>query len=268
MKRRFARAVLVGPAALASAAALPTSTAHAQSTWPSFSITTGVDYSSGGYGIDEKTKILVVPISARVVFGQLRLLATLPYLRIDSPGTVFGGVNGNPVVVDPGTPMGREVREGLGDLSLGATYALSDRAIGGFDVDLGARVKFPTSERDEALGTGEIDSAFSVDISRSIGNWAPFLTVGYRILGDPEGWRLRDGFTTSVGTSIILGKAVAIASYDYSRSNSRFVDDAHELFGAVSLPTTERLNWTAYGTVGLSEGSPDLGVGLLLSLKL
>jgi hypothetical protein len=39
------------------------------------------------------------------------------------------------------------------------------------------------------------------------------------------------------------------------------------LFGGFSTPVSERLNITAYGVKGLSESSPDYGVGVLLSMQ-
>jgi hypothetical protein len=61
---------------------------------------------------------------------------------------------------------------------------------------------------------------------------------------------------------------VAILSYDYSRATTSAVEDAHEVFGALSGPLTGSLNWTGYGIVGLSTGSPDFGLGLLLTAQI
>jgi hypothetical protein len=60
---------------------------------------------------------------------------------------------------------------------------------------------------------------------------------------------------------------VAIFSYDYTRAASRFIGDAHELFAGFSGPAG-RLSWTAFGTAGLSEGSPDFGLGFLITYRL
>jgi Putative MetA-pathway of phenol degradation len=232
------------------------------------SFSTGASYSSGDYGAAEKTKLLVVPFSARAKAGNWRLSATLPYLRIDSPGNIVGGGTIGPIIIDPDTPTAREVRKGLGDLSLGAAYSLPSENLGGFGLDLSGRVKLPTSSERKSLGTGKTDFAVAAEVSRAIGTWSPFVTLGYRFFGDPAGLDLRNGPSASVGTTAQMGSMVAIASYDYARATSRASEDAHELFGALSGPLSERLNWTAYGIAGLSEGSPDYGVGLLLTFKL
>jgi hypothetical protein len=156
----------------------------------------------------------------------------------------------------------------MGDLSLGYSYSLSPDAFGGFEVDLGGRVKLPTSPDRKQLGTGKTDFSVSADLSYPVGLWGPFVTLGYRLPGDPEGVELRNTFAVSAGTSFQLGTTVAILSYDYAEASSPLAEDSHELFGAFSGPATSRLNWTVYSVAGLSEGSPDIGVGALLTFKL
>lgn len=226
---------------------------------------TGVDYSSGDYGAASKTKILVVPFSLRASAGNSRFTATVPYLRLDSPGGVVVGPGGEPL---PGVPSQTGVRKGLGDLSLGYAYSIPADRLGGIELELGGRVKLPTSSDRKQLGTGKTDAAVSAELSYPAGLFAPFVNVGYRFLGDPAGVELDNGFTGSVGTTAQLGTVVAIASYDYTEASSPLAEDAHELFAALSGPVSDRLTLTGYGIAGLSEGSPDFGVGLLLSVRL
>lgn len=226
---------------------------------------TGVDYSSGDYGAASKTKILVVPFSLRASAGNSRFTATVPYLRLDSPGGVVVGPGGEPL---PGVPSQTGVRKGLGDLSLGYAYSIPADRLGGVELELGGRVKLPTSSDRKQLGTGKTDAAISAELSYPAGLFAPFVNVGYRFLGDPTGVELDNGFTGSVGTTAQLGTVVAIASYDYTEASSPLAEDAHELFAALSGPVSDRLTLTGYGIAGLSEGSPDFGVGLLLSVRL
>jgi hypothetical protein len=60
---------------------------------------------------------------------------------------------------------------------------------------------------------------------------------------------------------------VAIVSYDYSGRTSVLSYESHSLFGALAGKVTKRLLLTGYGTVGLSRGAPDYGVGLLVTAK-
>jgi hypothetical protein len=177
---------------------------------------------------------------------------------------VVVGPDGQPL---PGVPTQGGTRSGLGDVDLGATASLPSDSLGGFEVDLGGRVKLPTSDKSKHLGTGETDFSVSADVSYPIGAWAPFVTLGYRMPGDPVGIKLRNTFTVSTGTSISFGKTVLIASYDYAEAASPFATDSHELFAGVHTPIAEHLTWTGYGTAGLSKGAPDFGVGMLFSYK-
>jgi len=234
----------------------------------SLSVTAGALYSSGDYGAQQETNILVVPFNLRARTGPLRFSAVLPYLRIDSPGIVVGGGDLGPIIIDPNAPVLRTKRDGFGDLTLGAAYEFSSALIEGVDFDLSGRVKLPTSSESKSLGTGKTDFAVALDISHAIGTWAPFVNVGYRFFGEPAGLNLHNGVSASVGTTKQFGPVVAIFSYDYSQAVTSATEDAHELFAAVSGPLIDRLNWTGYGIVGLSKGSPDYGIGLLLTFRM
>jgi hypothetical protein len=228
---------------------------------------TGVDYSIGDYGAPTDTKILVVPFSGRVRSGPFTFRATIPYLRIDGPGNIVGGGDGGPIIIDPNDPTPREVRDGLGDLSLSAGYSLPEEALGGFEVELGGRVKLPTSSERRRLGTGETDFAVNLEVARPIGNAVPFVELSYRMPGDPAGFDLRNTVSTSVGTTLSAGAATLIGSYDYSGAASRLAEDSHSLFLGANFPVGGGLSLTGYGTAGLSNGAPDYGVGLLLSAR-
>ncbi len=229
------------------------------------SLSAGGDYSSGAYGGTVKTNIFVAPLSIADKVGVWRLSASIPYLRISGPGNVVIGPDGRPL---PGVPGVAGTRSGFGDLSLAATASVPADVLGGFTLDLTGRVKLPTSRSSEHLGTGKTDYSMNADLSYPIGNWAPFVDVGYRIPGRPSGVDLKNSVTASAGTSYAMGQTVFIVSYDYSQASSPLAKNAQEVFGAVSTPIAPRVNVTFYGIGGLSNGSPDYEAGLLFTLKL
>lgn len=246
-------------AALAFSAASP---ALAQSAG-TFSLSSGVDYSQGDYGSGETTKIIVAPVTASYRTDLLRLSASVPYIRIDGSGVVLGP-DGQPL---PGVPTTDGTRSGFGDLTLGATVSTPADALGGLEVEFGGRVKLPTSKESKGLGTGKTDVSVSADFSYPVGRWAPFVTLGYRMPGEPDGVELNNSFTASVGASVLLGDAVLIASYDYAEAASPLASESQEVFAAVNAPLNERVSWTGYGSVGLSKGAPDFGLGVLMTVK-
>ena len=225
--------------------------------------TTGADYSSGDYGLGSKTDILVVPFSLRAKTGNFSFSASLPYLHIRGAGALVGA-DGTPI---PGVPVTGSSRSGLGDVTLGATYRIPGEQLGGVELAIGGRVKLPTASKSKQLTTGKTDESVSLDLSYPTGVVTPFVNVGYRFLGDPVGVKLRDGPTASVGSSVQLGKATLIGSYDYARSVTSLTRDSHQRFGGLSGPASNRFTLTGYGTKGLSSGAADYGAGLLLSVK-
>ena len=109
----------------------------------------------------------------------------------------------------------------------------------------------------------------NIDISRQFGTWRPFLTVGYLVPGKPDTYKLYNTTSVSVGTGLELSDSlVAIASYDYDSASTPLVAASHEIFGSLSWVRSNGMTLTGYGTYGLSDGSPDVGLGLLVSYGL
>lgn len=242
----------------------------APATAADFSLSSGVGYTVGDYGESGDTEVLSAPLDLQLQSGRLRLTASIPYLRVESPANVIGGGQG-PIFVDPTPPStpSRLVREGFGDLVLGASYALARRAPGGLAVELSGRVKLPTASTAKALGTGKTDMFVALDVARPSGVWTPFMTVGYLMSGDPAGYDLRNSLAASAGTVVRLSDRVrGVLAYDYAQAVSAGIADSHALFGGLSGPLASKLDWTLYGSAGLSEGSPDAGGGLRLTLRL
>jgi hypothetical protein len=229
------------------------------------SMSAGADFSSGSYGATSDTRIVIAPIAVAVKTDAFRFGASVPYIRIDGPGGVVVGPDGQPL---PGVPTIPGSRSGVGDLSLSATYSLPKDSLGNFEVDLTGRVKLPTSKSSEHLGTGKTDYTVSADVTYPVGAWGPFVTVGYRVPGKPAGVDLNSSLTASVGTSLAVGRTVYIASYDYTQAISPLAKDGQEIFTAVSVPAGRRLSITGYGIAGLSKGSPSYEAGLLFTAKL
>lgn len=226
------------------------------------SFTTGVDYSKGDYGTTIDTSMVVVPLSARLRTGNWRVTASIPWLRIDGANVVGGG-NG-PIVIDPNAP--RTVRQGFGDVSLGLAYDIPEQDFG-LGIQFSGRVKLPTASQSKGLGTGKVDFSGAVELSKTYGPVTPFISLGYRLPGDPAGIDLQDGFVGSAGFSVATGRSVVLLSYDYRESASLLSEDSQELFGAFTTPVSKKLDFTLYGSAGLSKGAPDYGVGAMITIK-
>jgi hypothetical protein len=236
---------------------------------PSFSLSSGVDYSSGKYGQPQSTDIVVGLTNLTVTTGSLQFGASMPYLNIVGPAYVVIGATGLPVVINPKAGTGGTERSGWGDLNLSATYTLPSGILDDFDLSLTGRTKIATANSAKGLTSGATDFAFSFDVSRQFDNWGPFVTFGYTVPGNPSFYAFNDAPSFSIGSSLQLNESfVVIASYDFDGSISSTLADAQQLFTSASWLLNDRWSFTVYAEKGLSSGAPQIGTGLLISWKL
>lgn len=224
-------------------------------------LTTGVDYSSGDYGEAQDTDILYIPVAVRYANDPWTLRLTVPYIRIEGPGSVVGG--GDAGIVIGGGGAQRTTESGIGDVVASATYTLPDLASQGTFVDLTGKVKFGTADEEKRLGTGENDYYLQIDLARTYGQMTPLATLGYRFVGEPAGSTLDDVVYFSVGGSYKFSpKTSAGLLYDFREAASPSSDDSSEIFGYVNYKLNPNWSWTVYGATGFTDGSPDLNVGV------
>lgn len=257
--------IFFGMAIVCSASASAVAAQDAGDSSISLTASVGADYSTGDYGAEEKTNVVLVPLIVRARTGDFSVSTSVTYIRIDGPADVVIGPDGEQL---PGVPTGDGVREGLSDLSLGAGYTFGGESSNDPQFALSGRVKLPTSKASDQLSTGKFDYSIRGEVSVSMGAFTSFASIGYRFLGDPEGVDLKNGMSASVGASATLGSKVLIASLDYAAASSENSEDSRSLFGGFSIPVSSRLNLTGYSVVGLSESSPDYGVGLLVTAQI
>ncbi|NQY96643.1 MAG: hypothetical protein HRT82_05740 [Henriciella sp.] len=234
-----------------------------------FSISTGAEFTTGDYGGGADTDVFYAPIALGLDSGEWSIRASIPYLELSGPGVFLG--EDLPLVRDVAAPvrMANEEISGFGDLSLRITKTTRLDAEGKWELDLTGRVKLPTADNMDGLGTGETDYAASADLIRNVGAWSWFAGGGYRVNGDPEGRDLNDIAFGSLGAVRYTqaGSSWGVA-YDYSQAASDGVDDAHELSTWLSFGLTSDVRLQLYGLTGLSDGGPDYGGGARMVLTL
>lgn len=268
--------IMVATAVLVPMPAMAANQAHEQSTAtrpaPSeraMELSSGMEYQKGKYGTGQKVETYSIPTNLRVSTGRFQFSATLPYLRIDAPGNVVGGggsILGLPIIVDPTRPATRNRREGIGDLRLGAAYTMPSSS---FDLTLLSQMKVPTASGRKRLGTGEIDYSVGAELSKRLGGVTPFVGIGYTIPGDPEGYDLRNSLSARAGVAAGLGSRVrGYVAYGYAQSLSPLVTDEQQISTGINAGLSDRLSLGLYGSAGLSQGSPDVGAGVQLGVKL
>jgi hypothetical protein len=246
-----ARHLLTGALASLAMSVVPLGQASAAT-----SMSLGVDYASGDYGTPDTTGTLSVPISMKHVAGAWTLRASLPYVRAE------GTFNRN----DGTTLAAKRTESGMGDLTVGVSYALIDNP-DGYSFDIGGKAKLVTADTAKTLITsGESDYSIMVDMFRSFTKLAVFGTLGYSVKGEPVGVRYKNPFFTSLGVSMPLKSGHTLgASWDYRQQLTGGGDPISELTAFYSMKLSPGNKMQFYVVTGLSDGSPDLGGGIVLT---
>lgn len=233
------------------------------------SLGTGLHYSTGDYGTGVDTEIISVPLMARYERDRLILKLTVPWIEISGGATVIPGVG----AVTGTSPRGRggagatattdTSASGLGDTVASATYAAFYDSASRSGIDLTGRVKLPTADEDEGLGTGELDFGAQVDVYKAVDQITYFGGVGYTILGDAPNLALKDDvWNFNLGASYrIDSRDSAGLSYDWRQPLSASSSRLSEITAFWVHSFDRRWKGQAYFLKGLADGSPDWGVG-------
>lgn len=226
-----------------------------------FSLTGGFDYSSGNYGEPTDTTIIYFPLTGRYETGLWIFGLTVPYLEVEGPRTVVRDIGR----IGTQSPSGTSRESGLGDIVGSATYNLLATP-DGRALDLTGKLKLGTGNRDKGLGTGENDIHVQLDGYRTIGQLSPFATLGYKFLGDPPGINLKNVFYYSIGASHKLDNERSVGAMWYGQQKTTDAGDPQsELIGYYTQKLIPWWKAQLYGVLGLANGSPDYGVGAMVT---
>lgn len=246
-------------AALTAGLAMSGHSSFAKDGWR---ISTGVDYSSGDYGTTADTDITYIPITLKYRSGRWGFKATLPYIRVKGPSNVI------PDVGQVGTtPTTRKTESGIGDVILSGTYTLVSDSKTKTILDLTGKIKLPTADDKKGLGTGETDYYIQLDAYKIIGKTTPFATLGYKIYGDSNVYKLDNVFYVSLGFSHKLSSSTSTGLIlDVRERSTPTGDPRRELTAFMTHKLDSNRKVQAYLVKGFSDGSPDWGVGATISI--
>ncbi len=164
------------------------------------------------------------------------------------------------------TATTRSTEQGFGDIVAAAVYHAVDTR--GLLVDVTGKVKFATASETKGLGSGKNDYALQVEADKAIGKAYINGGIGHKWLGDPVGISLRNVWYASIGGGFKPTADTTVGmSYDYGQAARSSGTAAQE----ISIYASQRLskNIKVNGSVfkGLSDGSPDWGVGIGLGFN-
>jgi hypothetical protein len=233
-----------------------------------FSLAAGFDYSTGKYGTSTTTDMLYIPVVAKYETDDLTLKLTVPYLRVTgtSSGVIrgMGRVGRGSSMMTTTSTSSKNSASGLGDIVAGAGYTVYDQDA--LSLDLVGKVKFGTANANTGLGTGKNDYSAQLDGYYAIDKTTVFATAGYKIVGKPAGLTLNNVAFGEVGASRkINDKTSAGIMLDVAQSASPVGNGPIEVTAFASKKLSETLKVQVNVLKGLSNGSPDMGVGALIT---
>ncbi|HSX64993.1 MAG TPA: transporter, partial [Pseudoxanthomonas sp.] len=132
-------------------------------------------------------------------------------------------------------------------------------------LDLGVNAKIATADEDKALGTGANDYGVNIDMYRDFDGTLLFGGIGHTWLGSSDYIDVDSISTGNVGVSQRLGRARVGTLYEHRSASFSTLEPRRDLIGFVNLPSAGKGRLQLYVSHGLSDSSPDWGVGIALS---
>lgn len=228
------------------------------------------NYDTGKYGTDDLTDTVYIPFTLKRYFDDWDLSATVSWLRQSSAGQVTN-VGGSPVRADRTavTSTVSSSESGPGDIILKGGYALKEDGPGSFDLALAGKLKLPTADEEKGLGTGETDWGGGLEFAKEISrDWTFLADAYYAFIGDPPGIDYDNRVSFDTGFSLMLDKGLSLtALYEDGGAILRGTPSARDLSGTVSYAPAAGRQFFGGLLLGLSDGSPDMGISAGFSQK-
>ena len=237
-----------------------------------FQIITGFSYLEGDFGTGTTAQTIYMPFTLRYLGERFDVGLNIPFVYKDSSAAI-SIIDGRPIRIrnDPVSNIIDLIAPGVGDLSVkGRLYLFDDPGTDSFlpAITPTARVKFPTADASEGLGTGEYDFGLGLELDKQVENFFLFADFGYTFIGNPPGTNLRDQISAGTGVGYqILKSLSASVTYAWSRALVSGTDDPMDIITNVSWRITRTFTWTPFVSFGLTDGSPDYAVGFSLSKR-
>lgn len=165
-------------------------------------------------------------------------------------------------------PGARDSESGLGDIFLKGEYDLLMEPLNGFDLVLEGNVKLPAASESKGLGTGELDVGIAAEPGRTLGGIYYYCRVGYTAVGEPSGADFNNPFLYEGGMGFDASQDLYMTlSLEGRTSIDDGVDNPLEAVLSGDYRLRPDLSLNGCLLVGLSDGSPDLGLGVGLLQK-
>jgi hypothetical protein len=226
-----------------------------------FSLSSGIDYSSGKYGGTTETQVTYIPVTGKYENGDWLYKLTVPYISITGPGNITPNI-GQAVY----TSSAIRTDAGLGDVVASTTYSLVNSARIGTVLDVTGKVKFGTADKYKGLGSGANDYATEASLYKIFGGVSTFGTAGYKTFGQSVGYTLNDVLYGSLGISNKISEQTSAGViYDYRQPTSSWSDPQKMWTVFMNRKINPKWRMQTYLFTGMGNSSPDFGGGAILT---
>jgi len=238
-----------------------------------FSLSAGLEYSTGKYGNTTATTIWYLPVTSTYQNGDWTFSATIPYLWMSGPGGVvrgFGNLASAPATAQ-GSGFGKAAagggtitHSGLGDVLIAAGYLMYTSDV--FRLDGSGKAKLGTADANAGLGTGQNDYAVQLDAYYLLADRTTLLpSIGYKFVGQPAGIPVRNVPYGSLGLDQKISESGHVGLlYEIARNPVPTLPDLKD--AVLYASTSSGYDKLAVRlTRGFTSSSPDWSVGLLLT---
>jgi len=227
-----------------------------------FAIGTEPTFISGDYGTGSNIDITYLPVILEYrPTDRLRLTGEFPWIRQTS--SEFTSAGGMFQHVQGGSFQAMNTESGPGDILLRGEYNLLPETGARPALFFSGDVKVPTADESRGLGTGEWDTGLAVEVGKTIQGVYLYGRLGYTFLGEPDGLNLDDPirFEGGIGREILPQLYLNAFLAGSSAVDSSFEDPLSVGLNG-DLRLRDDLSLTGLLEIGLSDGSPDYGLGI------
>ncbi|KAF0205770.1 MAG: hypothetical protein FD173_715 [Gallionellaceae bacterium] len=228
-----------------------------------YSLSSGLDYSSGKYGGPTATEVTYIPVTGKYETESWILKLTVPYISITGPGNVIPNIG---QVVNTSNAVRTDA--GLGDILASTSYSLVNSKRSGVVIDVTGKVKFGTADKFRGLGSGANDYAGETSVYKIMDSLSVFGTLGYKVFGQSAGYTLNDVLYGSLGVSKKVGAQTSTGLiYDYREATTTWGDPQQIWTVFLNRKIDSKWKVQTYIFTGSGKSSPDYGAGAMLTDK-
>lgn len=227
--------------------------------------TVGLEYESGDYGTSDTTDLWTIPFGIQYQKGALTAGISSSYLDAESTGSII--ISDKHMSKITGASL--RSASGLGDIDIFATYRFAKKEGSDMRYHATVRYKLGTADEDKGLGTGENDYALEGGLLTGYEKMFVMAILGYQVNGDSATVNYDDVWYLDLGVFYPMTKERGVgALLELSQSATPGFDSPAQLSLFLNQELDKQRDLHVYLKLGLSDGSPDSGVGANITFKL